>query len=212
VRESIDLLASRAAREPNEVLSKYLWLGSAIEKDASARRFDVWGESTVIDELTGTEVISPTLFAALHDRAGIEARWPVGNAGLLHVYGYLLSTATTPYGLKRDRWVDLQLAQAYGLDSEAFLPWIGSTTLLERVSRAATTLLARGPTRVQMVGGSECFVALGRESADGPFALAYSVAGKLITTFPVDSPESVLEAWETRRGELLWNAVAPATP
>lgn len=206
--DALGAAAARAEREPQHVLAEYVWLGGAIDDDSSAGRFDAWGQSTVIDERVGTPVVTPELFRALHDRAGIEAQWPVGNAGLLHVYGYLLSTAPTPYGLKRDRWLDGHLALAYGLESTAFLPWMGSTTLLKRVSTAATHLLARGATRVEMAGESECAVALGRHGHQGPFALAYSVGGQLITTFPVDSAEAVLAEWEGRRGSLLWNAVA----
>lgn len=204
----LDAAAARAEREPQHVLAEYGWLGVAIDDDSSAGRFAAWGQSTAIDERVGTPVVTPELFGALHHRAGIEAQWPVGNAGLLHVYGYLLSTTPTPYGLKRERWLDGHLASAYGLDGTAFLPWMGSTTLLERVSTAATSLLARGATRLEMVGGSECAVALGRHGHQGPFALAYSVGGQLITTFPVDSADAVLAEWEQRRGAFLWNAVA----
>jgi len=203
----LDAAAAHAELEPEKVLSEHTWLGQAIDEDASTGRFTAWGRSTAIDELTHTPVVTRVLFDALHDRAGLEAHWPVGNAGLLHVYGYLLSTTQTPFGLKRDRWLDLHLARAYGLGGTAFLPWLGSSSLLERVTAAATALLARGATRLQMVGGSRCSVALGREQNHGPFALAYAVGGQLITTFPVDSVENVLHEWDSRPGELMWNAV-----
>ena len=51
--------------------------------------------------------------------AGLAAAFPVGNAGLLHVYGYWFSDEPTPYGFKRDRWVDGALAGALtGDDSD----------------------------------------------------------------------------------------------
>ena len=74
------------------------------------------------------------------------------------------------------------------------MPWARSTTLLERVSDAAEALVALGATRVQTVDGVESVLALGRARDDGPFALAYAVDGRLVTTFPVGSAESVL-AW-----------------
>jgi hypothetical protein len=99
------------------------WLVEQIEADASADRFSRWGRSTVVDENTGLPVISEELFAELHRIAGLDAVWPIGNAGLLHVYGYLLSTVDTPYGRKRDRWLDGGVARAFGLPDDAFAPW-----------------------------------------------------------------------------------------
>lgn len=206
--DSVNAAAARAEREPEQVLEEYWWLGAAIDQDSSAGRFKTWGRSTAIDERTGTPVVTRGLFDALHHRAGFDAQWPAGNAGLLHVYGYLLSTTQTPYGLKRERWLDGHLAQAYGLEESAFLPWVGSTTLLDRVTLAATSLLARGATRVEMVGGSQTAMALERQRPQGPFALAYSVGGRLITTFPVGSADDALAEWDARRGSLLWNALA----
>ncbi len=84
-------------------------------------------------------MLSRSTFEALHDRAGLDSAWPVGNAGLLHVYGYLLSTTPTPYGLKRDRWLGGELARACGLAPDAFVPWIGERTLLDRVTDVAET-------------------------------------------------------------------------
>lgn len=205
--DSVTTAAIRATREPEQVLEEYWWLGAAIDEDSSAGRFNTWGRSTAIDERTGAPVITRGLFDALHHRAGLDAQWPAGNAGLLHVYGYLLSTTQTPYGLKRERWLDGHLAQAYGLERSAFLPWVGSSTLLDRVSVAATSLLARGATQVAMVGGLPTVMALARQRPQGPYALAYSVGGRLITTFPVSSVDSALAEWDARRGSLLWNAL-----
>lgn len=95
----MDVVAARAAAHPLEVLAEIPWLGAAIDADARAGRFGRWGRSTVIDENVEAAVIPEALFAALHARAGLRAEWPVGNAGLVHVYGYLLSTVPTPYGL-----------------------------------------------------------------------------------------------------------------
>ncbi len=72
------------------------WLDASLRADRDARRFAAWGRSTAVDENTGTGVIAPALFDELHRRAGLPATWPVGNAGLLHCYGYLLSREPTP--------------------------------------------------------------------------------------------------------------------
>lgn len=204
--EMLDAIALRAQGDAGAVLTDHSWLGPAIDADSAAGRLGAWGRSTVIDEHTGTPTVHPELFAALHSRAGLEATWPVGNAGLLHVYGYLLSTTPTPYGLKRSRWLDGVLARAYGLAEDTFVPWLGSRTLLERVTEAAAGLLDRGATRSSVVAGVHTAVALGRVLEDGPWALAYEVGGRLVTTFPVASAEEVLSEWDARPTRLRWNA------
>jgi hypothetical protein len=150
-----DVLADleRAATVPD-------WLAEQIEADAAADRFSRWGRSTVFEENrrspvsaadayspviaadTRSPVISDALFVDLHRIAGLDAAWPIGNAGLLHVYGYLLSTVDTPYGRKRDRWLGGGVARAFGLSDDAFAPWFVTpsardSTPLERVTAAA---------------------------------------------------------------------------
>ncbi|MFC7927837.1 amino acid deaminase [Microbacterium laevaniformans] len=214
----LDAAAALATGDPAAAFDILPWLGTSIDVDAAARRFDAWGLSTVIDENTGTSVVAASVFRALHERAGIDARFPIGNAGLLHVYGYLLSTTPTPYGLKRDRWLDGALARAYGLAADAFLPWALPTgeTLLARVAAAATALVERTPVRRQRVHDTEAVIAIGRAAASGPSALASAlvyalVSGgtrRLITTFPVSSPTAILDEVDAAAPRLHWNAVA----
>ena len=109
-----------------------------IVQDARADRFASWGYSTVIDENIGQPVIERAEFEELHAAAGLNAsHWPIGNAGLIHVYGYLLSRVETPYGLKRDRWESGDLARAFGLPETAFLlgdAAVAGETVLQRVT------------------------------------------------------------------------------
>lgn len=202
----IDALAARARADPRATLDEHSWLGDAIDDDRDADLFASWGRSSVIDENTRTPVIDPPLFAALHDRARLEAGWPVANAGLLHVYGYLLSTATTPYGLKRERWLGGALAEAYGLQADAFVPWAPSpsTTLLARVTDAASRAVDRDVVRTSDRGAT---LALTRATGAGPWALTYAREGRLITAFPVASTEEILAEWDADPDRLRWNAV-----
>ncbi|MET4582203.1 hypothetical protein ABIE21_001693 [Conyzicola nivalis] len=116
------------------------WLAEQVEADAAADRFSLWGRSTVVDENTGSPVISEALFAELHRMAGLDAVWPIGNAGLLHVYGYLLSTVDTPYGRKRDRWLGGGVARAFGLPDDAFAPWFVAPWFVASAARDSTPL------------------------------------------------------------------------
>lgn len=105
-----------------------------------------WGLSTIMDNNTATPIVSEPVFDALHTLAGVRARYPIGNAGLMHVYGYLLSREPTPYGLERERWLEPQTALALGLERHAFAPRLldaSATPLLERVTQALEPLVAR---------------------------------------------------------------------
>ena len=209
VDEDIEQVAVRAGIDAVETLAQTTWLGPAIDADVRAGRFERWGSSTVIDEHVGGPVISAPLFAALHSRAGLAAQWPVGNAGLLHVYGYLLSTVPTPFGFKRDRWLTSTLATAYGLSADAFVPGTSPRTLLERVTEAADGLSDRATVRQQEVTGVATSVALDRRSFGGAWALVYIVEGRLVTTFTVESAEQILDEWDAAEPALRWNAVDP---
>ncbi|MGW9158240.1 amino acid deaminase [Microbacterium sp. NPDC055665] len=204
--------AAAAAHDAADVLSMFDWLGPAIDADARDDRFARWGRSTVVDENVGAPVLSRSMFEALHDRAGLDAAWPVGNAGLLHVYGYLLSTTPTPYGLKRDRWLGGDLAGACGLAPDAFVPWVGERTLLDRVTETAAGLITDASVRRQPLGDREAIIAIA-DRQPHPSALAYALDSsaqglRLITMFPVGDPTALLTDLDAESPRLRWNAVA----
>lgn len=207
---SLEAAALAASHDPASAFALLPWLGASIEADAAAGRFAQWSRSTVVDENTGTAVVPEALFAELHARARLPARFPIGNAGLLHVYGYLLSREPTPYGLKRERWLDGELARAYGLEPAAFLPWRGPGTLLARVSCAALRLVDAHPTRAETAEGAAATIALSRTA--GPAALAYALERdgrkRLVTTFPVADAAELLAGLDAGPPRLRWNAAA----
>ena len=208
-----------AGESPRAVLEGSL-LARQIGQDASARRFSQWGLSTVVDENTGTPVISPELFAELHRLAGLDATWPVGNAGLIHVYGYLLSTVSTPYGLKRDRWVNGDVARALGLEASVFTPWFGPApqgTPLHRLAVALSTILDApdhaSDVEFVMHESSDRIVAttvLVRRPGSGYSALLYAVDGKLLTAFPFEISASSIASLQAEPPRLRYNAVVDA--
>lgn len=186
------------------------WLASAIHDDRTAGRFIAWGRSSVIDENTGAGIIPRALFEELHVQADIAADWPIGNAGVLHCYGYLLSLEPTPYGLKRERWTEGVLAHACHLPPDAFHPWREGPILLARATAVASALLsspAAGAT--QVIDARETRLALG--AVRGSTALAYAVAPSagatplLVTMFPV--ADAIVPLTEFRTDpRLRWNA------
>ncbi|WP_394554258.1 amino acid deaminase [Agromyces sp. MMS24-JH15] len=226
---ALDRAAARAAADDLPgALALLPWLVSSIALDRAAGRFDAWASSTVVDEHAG-ELLRRSTFDGLHAIAGLadEADWPIGNAGLLHVYGYLLSTAATPYGPKRDRWLGPALARAYGGPDTRFHPWAGPGTLLERVTADATRLLARTdvPHRARRVDELRTVVAalpapvpVPVPASDGTGgtggAIAYGIDRgrgiRLVTTFPVASGlAEVLDEFEASAPRLRWNAADP---
>jgi len=219
--QTLDVAANLAATDPAAAIDSLPWLAAALAEDRAAARFSAWGRSTVIDENVGAAVLPRAVFDELHDRAGLEADWPVGNAGVLHVYGYLLSTTPTPYGLKRERWLSGEVERACGLEAEALLPWAGTETLLARATAVASALLARadavteelvgaaavrapGDAGTEPTGRRTARIAVGDSLPGGTAALAYAVDGRIVTMFPVADPAALRAGLGAPR--LRWNA------
>ena len=212
-----------------------------IRMDAAAGRFDDWALSTVIDENIQAPVISVDQFDELHAAAGLDASWPIGNAGLLHVYGYLLSTVVTPYGLKGDRWRDGALAEALGLAPEAFrldTAAAAGDTVLQRVTAAALPHLVKpsvptgdrhvlddelvagrsdGPGAAASATGDTWFRTTVVEASDrAGAALVYGVNEggrmRLVTAFPLADPAGTLDALATEPVRMRYNAALATAP
>ncbi|WP_433674760.1 amino acid deaminase [Microbacterium gorillae] len=210
----LDVAAVRASTDADRAIASLGWLETSIAEDRDSDAFAAWGESTVIDENTGEPVIGTGLFGALHRRAGIEATWPVGNAGLIHCYGYLLSLAATPYGLKRERWLTADLARAAGREDDALIPWRPGPTLLSRAAELMTSALDDDASPLDIpVPDTDGVIStrVGVLHSAGQSAVAYSVAGRFITTFPMTAPPERIRAdLIAEAPRLRWNAVLPA--
>ena len=126
---------------PSLVRTRLPWLVEQVRADADAGRFDEWGLSTVIEGGVAPPIIPQSLCDDLHTIAGLPAQWPVGNAGVLHVYGYLLSAVRTSAGPKRARWLNPPLARALGLAADALTPWGAVPTVLAQVGAIARPIL-----------------------------------------------------------------------
>ncbi|WP_221586073.1 amino acid deaminase [Microbacterium sp. G2-8] len=187
-----------------------------VEADAFAGLFDEWGWSTVVDEHVGAPVVERDLFEKLHDTAGITTDFPIGNAGVVHVYGYLFSTVATPHGYKRDRWNDGILARTLGLPSGAFrLGDSTEETSLQRVTDAALPLLLAPPADAagvidQCVDGATTRAVVTCPSPDGSGALISGIdtgrGFRLITAFPVADARAFARAAAAQPPRLRWNA------
>ncbi|MFK4788585.1 amino acid deaminase [Microbacterium sp. ZW T5_56] len=210
----LDIATALASTDPERAIASVDWLEASIAADRDARAFTAWGQSTVIDENTRDPVIGAGLFGALHRYAGIEATWPVGNAGLIHCYGYLLSLAATPYGLKRERWLTSDLARAAGLPDDALTPWRPGPTLLSRAAELMTVALHDAAPHLDVpvpIADRIVTSRIGILHSAGMSAVAYSVAGRLITAFPMTAPPERIRAdLVAELPRLRWNAVLSA--
>ena len=201
--EAASALIARGARVEETLAQRMPYLLPQIAADRAAGEFDRWAQSTVLDENTGTPVLPRELCETLHACAGLPSSWPVGNAGVLHVYGYLLSTVPTPYGFKRDRWTEGSVAAALGRDSTYFLPWSTHPgTLLRRVTEAVLPALIEdlpGPDTVlrfdeivDPAQGAIFRTAVVSNRGNDHSALIYGVghgsAIRVVTAFPVAQP------------------------
>lgn len=206
---ALDAAARRAPDDPGTALAAdgpVGWLAAQVDDDRARGTFGRWARSTVVDELTGAPVLTPPVLAWLQRRAGLPVEFPGTDAGLAHVYGYLLSTAITPFGRKRDRWTGGALAAALGHDPRHLLPWHrpDDRTLLQRVTDAVLPVLADPPgallVRDDAVPGTADALrtVVVRAEGVGGGALVYGLVGpggvRPVTAFPVDaSPQWLRE-------------------
>lgn len=212
--EELDNAASVANAGPGaaaEALTTIDWLIAAIDADRADGLFGRWGAATAIDARTGEALVPQALFGALHERAGLKAAWPIGNAGLLLTYATLLSAVDADRN--RERWLGADLARGLGLDGAHFIPWEGSLTLLDRATEAAAVLLASGGefSWYSLSEGRATRAVLSHEH-DGSRALAYAVApapGRsplLVALLPVTQAETVRRDLDEAASRLRWNA------
>jgi hypothetical protein len=129
-----------ACLDPTDLPAR--WFGEQVVASRSDQaQMALWASSTVIDDNVQGPVFDEQVFSWLHRGAPGAFRFPIGHAGLMHTYGYLLSSVETPYGLKRQRWLTEDLANAFGLDPSFFFPTASSVPLMERVASQVLPVL-----------------------------------------------------------------------
>lgn len=209
--EELERVAAAAA-DPRpgaaaQALASFEPLASAIDADRAAGLFARWGCAAPADS-SGEPLLPRPLFDALHARAGMDAAWPTGNAGLLGTYGALLSSAANGTG-SRAR----ELARSLERDDDHFALDTGGTPLA-RTTEAASVLLASGGefSWYALVDGRATRTVLGPERG-GARALGYAVAPTpghaplLVALFPVTDAEPVRHELDEASARLRWGAV-----
>ena len=169
----------------------------------------------MIDENVGEAVLAREVFARIHEAGGIDAVFPIGNAGLVHVYGYLFSTVATPYGYKSDRWNDGVLARSLGLPPGHFrLGDSDDQTPLERVLNAATPLLSNPPSPARTTSWRAGDVEQRAVLVDGALVsgLDEGAGPRLTTIFPVADADAFWSTLLADPPRLRWNAAPTPQP
>lgn len=103
-----------------------------------------WGRSTNFDEFAKQTIVAPEIIQLLARTADKKVSVKLPHAGLQHTYGYLLSLIETPYGMKRDRWIETTLEAAFGLNASTLGPAPNSGTLLSNATWLSGQIAFRG--------------------------------------------------------------------
>ena len=90
----------------------------------------LWGRSANYDELAKGRIVAKPIVKLIGDLSGIRPVGETFHAGYLHTFGYLFSTLDTPYGLKRDRWIQPTLDDGLGFKTPTIRVHPKSGTLL----------------------------------------------------------------------------------
>jgi hypothetical protein len=185
---------------------------ACIARDRADGLIDRWSLSTVIDENIGEAVVERDVFERIHGASGVNARFPIGNAGLVHVYGYLFSTVVTPYGYKSDRWNDGVLARALGRHEGYFRLGDGDETPLSRVLGSAEPLLREPPASAHLAEWDADGVRQRAVVTDGMLVSGLDAGDgmRLLTIFPIADAATFARDLETEPPRLRWNAAALA--
>jgi hypothetical protein len=101
----------------------YPALSSQIKKEAKDPYLLMfWGESLNFDSNAKKKIVDDKLIEELQALFNIKNDNHIVHAGIIHTYGYLLSTIETPYGSKAKRWTAPTLTNAFHLKTKALSP------------------------------------------------------------------------------------------
>ncbi len=101
---------------------------------------DQWGKSVNFDELAKKQIVPDAALKLIAEICRFPMEPPAFHAGLLHTYGYLLSTIQTPYGYKRTRWLSPTISQGFGLSPTFLNAFPARGTLLGNLTQFLNAL------------------------------------------------------------------------
>ena len=130
------LKASKNGRIPLRAFKDCLpAMAAQMKTDRKCDFFKLWGECENYDEYAQETIVDPKLLNLIGRAAGYRIRsGGAYHAGLVHTYGYLLSTLNTRFGFKHERWTDGALEKGLGLSPCQLWSQERSYSLFQNVS------------------------------------------------------------------------------
>lgn len=119
--------AASDGKSPLSVLAKRLpsFYSKLIVDSHQGSWLGLWGSSINFDEGARAVILAPAIIESLERLFGV----PVGprpghivHAGIEHTYGYLFSLVGTPFGFKRERWVEPTLDKGFHFPEGTICP------------------------------------------------------------------------------------------
>ncbi len=122
-------IAPRAFREAAPTIAEQ------IVRDADSPLLQLWGKSRNFDEFARDVIVHPKLLTVIGALANVKIRdGRAYHAGLIHTYGYLFSWLPTPYGFKRERWLNHAIEDGLGIPRRTIVAEPRAGTLLQNLS------------------------------------------------------------------------------
>lgn len=109
----------------------------------------LWGESKLKEK--NKEITSFKIVESLNTFFNRPTTLQSANAGIMHTYAYLFSTLKTPYGYKRERWLDNSLTKGLGLTQNYLSPLTKEGTLLSNLTYLIGSMALRDTNELQIL-------------------------------------------------------------
>ena len=106
-----------------------------------------WAGSYNFDENARLSIVHPRILEAIGTITDCDLNGPPFHAGLLHTYGYLFSVIDTPFGKKRDRWLNARIARGFKLAKSLLGPQPAAGTLLTNLTYFVGSITYRDDPR-----------------------------------------------------------------
>lgn len=110
-----------------------------------------WGQSLNFDSGAKKQIVDEKIISDLQALFNIKNDNKIVHAGVMHTYGYLFSTITTPYGYKRKRWIEPTVSAAFGLEGNSFSPETIDGGLLSNVTYFSGMLSFKNKTELSLL-------------------------------------------------------------
>lgn len=210
VEELEQALAKSPSEAQIEAKLKVLFpkMVSSLETDAEASgQKALWGQSLNFDENAKKTIVPPAALDAVLRLAKAPCRMGiVVHAGFMHTYGYLLSNLETPFGYKRNRWLQGEIERGLNLPPGQLSPSPAKGTLFGNVTELLASVaidrkykatrivekLLAGPHTLEIFTDLVPFLNTPTEPKASNHLLVYSYLDsrekgqKLVTAFPVN--------------------------